>query len=410
MRFRASYFFLTSSLAICTASVSAGSNAPAPEIEPHSDTFIVQEASDYAAAINPGLETSASQFRAFAPTTEPIRHRFDFEAWDWILKNVVISMGPSERTRAPIQTAEVGTRIRQGHNSPYRLEGSMVIFNFLEGSAVDTFAEYRMDLERIASTLDIPSLPRNEQLAFWFNLHNAAMLEQLAREWPVRQPRHIEIDGVPLDDAKILTIRGIPMSLRDIRENIVFANWRDPKVIYGFWRGEIGGPALEREAFTGANVSSLLDIAAQDFVNSLRGTQRRGDRLVVSELYEEVGRFYFPDFENDLRTHIGEYAGDEVGTILQNTDIVQASIREWDIADLTGGARPANYLFNGTVSNPIFNDRSGPSSRVPLTMWRYLQERERKIERMIRRDQPTGYVIFSNIDLPGDPPNKNAVE
>ena len=136
-----------------------------------------------------------------------------------------------------------------------------------------------MDLERISGELDIAALPRNEQLAFWFNLHNAAMLEAIAREWPVRQPREIMVDGVPLDDAQFLTVRGIAMSLRDIRENIVFANWRDPKVIYGFWRGEIGGPALEREAYTGANVNSLLDIAAQDFVNSLRGIQQRGDRM-----------------------------------------------------------------------------------------------------------------------------------
>jgi hypothetical protein len=29
---------------------------------------------------------------------------------------------------------------------------------------------------------------------------------------------------------------------------------------------------------------------------------------------------------------------------------------------------------------------------------------------MWRRDQPVGRVFFSNIELPGDPPNKNAVE
>ena len=395
-----------STLALCSAAALAAEPSN-PVNAPALDT----QGSDYAAttlaAVN---DTGAdSRFGIFTPTADPIRHRFDFEAWDWILKNVVISMGPSDRTRAPIAQQEVGTRIRQGHNSPYRLEGSMVIFNFLTPDAANTFGEYRMDLERISGELDIAALPRNEQLAFWFNLHNAAMLEALAREWPVRQPREIMVDGVPLDDAKFLTVRGIAMSLRDIRENIVFANWRDPKVIYGFWRGEIGGPALEREAYTGANVNSLLDIAAQDFVNSLRGIQQRGDRMEVSRLYEDAAPYYFADFDTDLRAHLGKYAEADVGEILADTQVTRASISEWDIADLTGGARPANYLFNGSNVNPMFNDTT-PTGRVPLTMWQYLTERRRKLERMQRRDMPTGRVIFSNIDLPGDPPNKNAVE
>jgi hypothetical protein len=39
-----------------------------------------------------------------------------------------------------------------------------------------------------------------------------------------------------------------------------------------------------------------------------------------------------------------------------------------------------------------------------------IRQRNRKLEVMRRREQPTGRVYFSNIELPGDPPNKNAVE
>lgn len=345
--------------------------------------------------------SASERFAIFTPTREPVRHRIDYEIWDYALKNIVISMGPSSRSRPYAENPTFGTRIRQGHNSRYRLEGSLVTFLFMEPDVIASFGEYRADLERVGSTLDIASLPRNEQLAYWLNLHNVALLEQIAEAWPVRQPREIEIGGVPLDDAKILTVRGIRMSLRDIRENIVFANWRNPKVMYGFWRGEIGGPALEREAYTGANVSSLLDIAAQDYVNSLRGTQKSGETLQVSTLYEESRRFYFPDFENDLRAHLSEYAEEEVSDILARTTRTEAVIREWDIADVSGGARLANYLF-------IDSDLG--SSRVPYGLALLLRQRQRKLEAMERREQPTGQVIFSNIDLPGDPPNKNAVE
>jgi hypothetical protein len=340
---------------------------------------------------------AANPFAIFTPTETPIRHRIDYGIWDYALKNIVISMGPSSRSRPYAQPEPLGTRLRQGHNSRYRLEGSMVTFSSFENETIESFAEYRRDLESVGDKLDISTLPRNEQLAYWINLHNVAMMEKIAAEWPVRQPREIEVDGVPLQEAKFITVRGVAMSPRDIREQIVFANWRDPKVIYGFWRGEIGGPALEREAFTGANVGSLLGIAAEDFVNSLRGTQKSGDRLNVSKLYAEAAPFYFPDFQTDLRAHLAEYALEEVTGILSETSEIRASIEEQDIADLAGGSRGANYLAS---SRPGL-----PPGAVQL-----LVQRQRKLEVLEQNEVPTGRVIFSNIDLPGDPPNKNAVE
>ena len=377
MRIRAAHLFVAAS--------ALGLAAPGVAASPFQD---MQDTG--AAAADP-------RFAIFTPTDTPIRHRIDYEVWDWALKNIVISMGPSSRSRPYAQTEPMGTRLRQGHNSRYRLEGSMVVFSAFDQQTIASFAEYRRDLESVADTLDISRLPRNEQLAYWLNLHNVAVMEKIAAEWPVRQPREITVDGEPLDEARFITVRGIAMSLRDIREKIVYANWRDPKVIYGFWRGEIGGPALEREAFTGANVSSLPDIAADSFVNSLRGTQKFGSRLDVSELYAEAAPFYFPDFEADLRAHISAYANAEVKEILAETRAVNASITEHDIADLSGGSRGASYLAS---SRPGL-----PPGAVML-----LQQRQRKLEVQRREEVPTGRVIFSNIDLPGDPPNKNAVQ
>ncbi|EAQ27898.1 hypothetical protein NAP1_09897 [Erythrobacter sp. NAP1] len=355
-------------------------------------------------AVNASVQSGgerADPFAKFVPTTDPIRHRIDYEIWDFALKNIVISMGPSTRSRPYAEVPPVGTRIRQGHNSRYRLEGSMVSFSSFQTETIESFAEYRRDLESVGDKLDISTLPRNEQLAFWINLHNVALMEKIAAEWPVRQPHRIEVDGVLLDSAKFITVAGVSMSLKDIRERIVFANWKSPKVIYGFWRGEIGGPALERMAYTGNNVGSLLDVAAEDFVNSLRGTQKRGDQLNVSRLYTEAAPFYFPDFENDLRAHLAEYANEEVAEILAETGVIRASIAEQDIADLAGGSRGANYL-NGSSS--------GSRPGIPPGAALLLVQRERKLEVLRREDAPTGRVIFSNIDLPGDPPNKNAVE
>lgn len=353
---------------------------------------------------------SDERLAIFTPTSDPVRHAIDYEIWDYALKNILVSMGPSDRQGARRPDPAIGSRLNHGPQSRYRLEGSMAMFRFFNKDVIASFTEYREDLERVAGTLDISALPRNEQLAFWINLHNVAMMEQIAKEWPVREPREIKLGGVPLDDAKFITLRGIPVSLRDIREEIVFRHWKNPKVIYGFWRGEIGGPELQRHAFTGDNVSSLLDVAAADFVNSLRGTQIRGERLEVASLYAEVAPFYFPDFESDLRRHLAAFAEEPTAEILARTRTVKATISEHDIADLHGGARPPNYQFAASAPGAMDDPLIGCSEEVGFAACDLMQAREIKLRNMHRRGQQTARVFFSNISLPGDPPNKNAVE
>ncbi|MBU7580427.1 MAG: DUF547 domain-containing protein [Porphyrobacter sp.] len=362
------------------------------------------------AAPEPPAARSDKRLAIFTPTTDPIRTTIDFDIWDYALKQMVLSMGPPNRQGARRPDPILGTRIKQGPQSPYRLEGSMVLFNFLGPEVIASFTEYRQDLERVTETIDIAALPRNEQLAFWLNLHNVALLEQLAKEWPVREPRAIMVGGVPLDDARFITVKGIPVSLRDIREEIVFRNWKDPKVIYGFWRGEIGGPELQRNAFTGSNVGPLLDVAARDYVNSLRGTQKAGDTLQVAGLYAEVAPFYFPEFDADLRAHLVKYAEEDVAGILVETQRTEASIRAPGIADLHGGARPANYLFVSSAPGAMDDPLVGWSDRLGQSGFELMGARQRKLQNMVRRGEPIRRVYFSNIDLPGDPPNKNAVE
>ena len=342
------------------------------------------------------------QFETFAPTGEPIRHSIDYSIWDEAMENLVISMGPSLRQGAGRPDGSFGTRRQYGHVSRYRLEGTRIMFSFLDSDVRASFTEYRRDLESVADQVDIQSLSRNEQLAYWINLHNVAMIEQISNAWPVRQPREVEVNGVALDDARFITVEGITLSPRDIREKIVYANWRDPRVIYGFWRGEIGGPSIQREAFNADNVGRLLDRGARDFVNSLRGSQKNGSRLEVSELYQDVARFYFPNFEEDVRAHMAQFAREDTAKILNETTSIRANIREYDIADLAGGVREPTY-------QNITSDGQSVSFRIPQSMARLLAQREEKFQRIIRQGR-TGTVTFSNIDLPGDPENKGEIE
>lgn len=343
-----------------------------------------------------GVQAAAgvdAEFARFAPRPDPQSGRIDYAAWTDAMSYLVLPMGRSLRQTPGIPAAGMGTRRVYGHDSRFRLEGNRVMFSFFNEDLKAMVGEYRRELEQTAATVDIASLGRNEQLAFWFNLHNVAMMEQIAKAWPVRQPSTIEIDGVPLDEAKFINVAGVSMSPSDIRTKIVYPNWRDPRVIYGFWRGDIGGPSIPSEAFDGLNLQRLLQRNAGEFVNSLRGVQKRGDRLQVSEIYQEAQPFYFPDWKTDIRAHVTSFAEEDVKELLGQTDGVDAAIYELDIADLAGGVREPSYVL-------VESDGSAVKTRISPGMARLLRERETKLDRAAKQPR-TGTVTFTPIDLPG---------
>ncbi|MEO0418583.1 MAG: DUF547 domain-containing protein [Pseudomonadota bacterium] len=342
-------------------------------------------------------------YSTFTPTSNTNPNTIDYDVWNEAVQNIVVSMGPSLRETAGRPPASYGTRRQYGHTSRYRLEGTRVAFSFLDDTIRTNIADYRQNLQAIPGKVDLQALSRNEQLAFWINLHNVAMIEKIAEEWPVRQPREMKVDGVPLDDAKFITVEGVALSPRDIRERIVYANWKNPMVLYGFWRGDIGGPSIQRRAYTGENVSDLLNRNAREFVNSLRGTERRGSTLQVSTFFEEAAPFFFPNFEADVRAHIAQYAQEDVTKILAETSKTEAVIKEFDIADLAGGSREPSFGYIETAEG------RAQSFRIPRAMGALLAQREEKFRRAIKEGR-TGTVTFSELKLPGDEEQSDEIE
>ncbi len=340
---------------------------------------------------------AGQSYARFTPRKATSETRIDYSHWDEALKYFVYRMGRSIREGAPRVEPALGSRFIFGHDSRLRLEGNRVAFSFLEQEQIDALTAYREDLERTADLVDISALPRNEQLAYWMNLHNVAVIEQIAKAYPVQQPSRINIgpDRLPLDQAKIVTVSGVALSPHDIRTRIVFPNWRDPRVIYGFFRGEIGGPSIQREAFAANKVGTLLDEAAFEFVNSLRGTEKRGETLHVSKIYEEAAPHFFRGGDSELRDHLRKYATDRVGKLIDRTSAIKASIYEKDISDLARGERDPEHGLVTINYDPTGLGRGiAPPIGVPRHIGRLVVERQRKYRKIRRRASREGWVIF----------------
>ncbi len=342
-----------------------------------------------------GVSDAQMAIPAFVPRAQSVRTRLDYTMLNDALNYSVLPLGPSTRRHMSRPDLNTGSRLRTGHQSPYRLEGSRISLSLLNTEYKDALHEYRMDLERIGSEVDIAHMARNEQLAFWLNLHNIVMIDQIVQNYPIKRPHRIKVDGVSVDDAKLVTIKGVPLSLRDIRERIVYPNWKNPNVIYGFFRGSIGSPAILDYAFTAQNVGPSLAGSGEEFVNALRGFNEGSKTRNVSRVYDEAKRFYFPNFDTDLTAHLLRHARDEVKAEIRMAKPFKIDRNDEVVADLVGGSRP-------NIAGYRVTDGSGNEQRISREMSNTLRELSKKRQVLKYRGLiiTGGTVIIEDIETP----------
>lgn len=345
---------------------------------------------------------STIDFSLFTPKPDGRKRKMDYSVLDAALDEVVIDLGPSTRIWQSRPVQDTGTRFLRGHKSPFRLEGKRFTFSFINDDYIEGLTLYRKDLESLASEYDITRFPKDEQLSFWFNLHNIAVLEQIALKYPVKKPEDIKIltpyGSKKLNEAKFINIKGQALSLRDIREKIVYKNWDDPDVIYGFFRGDIGSPSIQEYAFTPSRLDYMLESNATDFVNSLRGYRKSRSIGQVSKILKEDGSFFFKDWDRDVKSHLLKHANKTLRAEINELSSFKSASYEKTVADLAGGDWKRTKNLNVQSDQPFDFDQGNLSPEIT----RILRELRGKYQTLRQRGVIgpvlNGTVIITDIE------------
>lgn len=257
----------------------------------------------------------------------------DHSNWSKILTATVHVAGSTKWGGARINRAsDTGSRIKGKHGGTERMKINRipyVLLRDLHRLAVD---RYLKDVQRVA----ISKLDRDEQLAFWLNLHNAYVYKIVAGEFPIRKMTGFRLGTKKTPSvwsARNLEIEGVKLSLDDIREHILFTVWDDPLVLYGLTDGTIGSPDILNRAFTGENVVELLNANAEAFINSGRGVKRvRKNKAMVSRVYE-WGQELFSG-EEAVIEHLKEFAKPNLRDKLANVQGISDYFYDWKVNNL----------------------------------------------------------------------------
>ena len=269
------------------------------------------------------------------------------------LKPHTFDSGPSTRKKAPESDSNLGTKFKVRVKRKTALEGNRFYFTNLEKpDVVEILSDLVDSLEALPDQVPLKLLNRDEQLAFWLNLYNFALLEQLSSVYPKSSLKNVLDYGD--DDSilakKVVTVAGIPLSLNDIQFNILYKKYPGKaSIMYGFFQGNIGGPNIREKAYEGKNVWRSLEDNAQRFVNSNRGTEvgSRG-KVLISELYEH-NMMLFDGDKAKLRSHLEDLAVGEVETALasmKSAKKLDFDIVDWSFADMFGHQRRFGAGYN----------------------------------------------------------------
>ena len=267
-----------------------------------------------------------------------------------MLDTLVVDTGRSNRAKAPREQQATGTRLKVKVNRWTVNEGNRFYYEaFVDNdTARAQLEEIKKGIENATAQVGLKSFSRDEQLAYWLNLYNVTILNEIVKVYPQNDLEKFMYGRDSILAKKLLVVEGVSLSLNDIQYTILKQNYDgDPLVIYGLYQGIIGSPNIRKSAYTGKTVYDALTNNAVVFINSNRGTAiKNAKKFRVSSFYERNETF-FPNYHADLTAHLSQYLeGNELAG-LKTATALKADINDWTVTDLGGSRRE----IGGSLAN-----------------------------------------------------------
>jgi hypothetical protein len=351
-----------------------------------------------------GLLLCSSSLAAASQVPEPFQgsdeeanYAISYENLNTLLDTVAVDIGRSDRGKAPREEQKTGTRLKVKINRRTVNEGNRFYYEAFADNetARQQLDEIKTGIENATAQVGLKRFSRDVQLAYWLNLYNITILNEIAKIYPKQDLENFLYGRDSILARKLLVVEGVSLSLNDIQYTILKQNYDgNPLVIYGLYQGIIGSPNIRKSAYTGKTVYDALTENAVVFINSNRGTAiKNAKKFRVSSFYERNEAF-FPNFQADLTAHLSQYLEGKELAALGTASTLYADINDWTVTDLGGSRREvAGSLANNSAAlmgsvqgassssyGRVATSGAGSSGSVNAALARQVQEKNREAD------------------------------
>ncbi|MEO8217487.1 MAG: DUF547 domain-containing protein [Acidobacteriota bacterium] len=148
--------------------------------------------------------------------------------------------------------------------------------------------------------VNVGSLSKKEQLAYWINLYNINVVSVVVEHYPLKSIRDLSTD--PIIRLNVFKTDRVPfgkgkIALNDIENDRIREGFKDPRIHFAINCAAKSCPPIRTEAYRGAKIDEQLDDQARKFLNGPHGArvEMKGNTAVVH--VTKIMDWFGDDFE-----------------------------------------------------------------------------------------------------------------
>ena len=148
---------------------------------------------------------------------------------------------------------------------------------------------------------------KNEKLAYYINLYNAATVKLILQNYPLKSIKDIKKPW----DKKWVKVGGELLSLGDI-EHKILRKMEEPRIHFAINCASFSCPKLSNSMFTANNMEAQLEEAAKNFINDTK-RNKLSEKIALSKIF----KWFKKDFVNSNTTvleYVSKYTLADINT------------------------------------------------------------------------------------------------
>lgn len=155
------------------------------------------------------------------------------------------------------------------------------------------------DLRTKLGSVDVGSLTKPQQLAYWINLYNVNVVGVVVDRYPIESIKELSTDPVKRTNVfgkPLVPFAGKAISLDDIENERIRKGFADPRIHFAINCAAASCPPIRSEAFVGDRVDAQLDEQVRTFVSGpIVRVDRTGGKTTIHTT--SIMKWFADDFE-----------------------------------------------------------------------------------------------------------------